>query len=466
ALKDAYLTVIGVSASGGAREDLNLMVRTVCQAQPERYLARGVQNAVERAFVSGVRRLQWQRLTVKRHGFAAVDGFLRRRRIQSFLADIRLDPALIDIGACVRRGESALTDPSRPTAAQASAAPAADAIEVDAEVQTAIDAGWVTTEEVQQRLQQAQTEAVQLLDSMRLIGRPYDQLLKHLVRHRGHVLGDGDDDRTPLLAGFTEKLVLLDQAVAAIEGKDAELRLLTLRLPPYDDLGELPTDANAISVEESFVDALRGPASELATREAEGRELALLLAALLSASPLRLKIRLLMANRQLDEATSEVESCYARDATPDTARQLAQALVGRRLEQLRLNASLEERSALHKRAEGLVMSVEQRWLATRPDAAEDGQNAADPEADPAAEEAVDDLSDYEKRNGSLFTTVNIRVGMRRSQVASAVIPDPDQQGRMVMAERDPESGRLVPQMARNRRRFVEQQPDGTWQTLT
>ncbi|MBT6149314.1 MAG: hypothetical protein HOH74_28005 [Gemmatimonadetes bacterium] len=32
ALKDAYLTVIGVSASGGAREDLNLMVRTVCQA--------------------------------------------------------------------------------------------------------------------------------------------------------------------------------------------------------------------------------------------------------------------------------------------------------------------------------------------------------------------------------------------------------------------------------------------------
>ncbi len=57
ALEDACQAVIGVGASGGARADLHAMVRSVCQAQPERYLARGVQNAVEHAFVSGVRQL-------------------------------------------------------------------------------------------------------------------------------------------------------------------------------------------------------------------------------------------------------------------------------------------------------------------------------------------------------------------------------------------------------------------------
>ncbi|MBT4612938.1 MAG: hypothetical protein HOC05_23020, partial [Gemmatimonadetes bacterium] len=109
ALEGEYHAVIGVTASGGARSDLNDMVRTACDSHPERYLARGVQNAVEQAFVSGVHKLKWRRLTVRRHGFAAVDGFLRRQRVRSFLADIRLDPGLIDIGACVLRGESALT---------------------------------------------------------------------------------------------------------------------------------------------------------------------------------------------------------------------------------------------------------------------------------------------------------------------------------------------------------------------
>ncbi len=132
ALENEYQTMIGVSASGGALADLDTMVRSVCQTQPERYLARGVQNAVEQAFISGVHKLKWRRLTVRRHGFAAVDGFLRRQRVRSFLADIRLDPALIDIAACVLRGEAALSTPdgtsdTRKTASATSPpAPAAD----------------------------------------------------------------------------------------------------------------------------------------------------------------------------------------------------------------------------------------------------------------------------------------------------------------------------------------------------
>ena len=144
-------------------------------------------------------------------------------------------------------------------------------VETDAaEVQSAVDAGWIPMEEVQRRLQRS--SQMQLMDAMILMGREYDQLLKHLIRHREHALEAGEGDRTPLLVGFTDRPALLDLAVAAIEGKDAELRLLTLRLPPYDELGDLPANAAALKVEEPFLTALRGSDPDLYEREPEARE--------------------------------------------------------------------------------------------------------------------------------------------------------------------------------------------------
>lgn len=121
----------------------------------------------------------------------------------------------------------------------------------------------------------------------------------------------------------------------------------------------------------------------------------------------------------------------------------------RRLERLSLNATSEERAAVRKRGNGLVVSVEQRWLAVQGDAgAEDGVDAAEPIP-------VDDLTDYEKSRDAIFATVSVRSGSLKQEVTSVLMPDPDQPSRMLMAQRDPDSGKLVPQLRHNRRRYVE-----------
>jgi hypothetical protein len=48
--------------------------------------------------------LHWDLVRVQRHGTASVQRFLRRARIRGFLNDIQLDPAQIDVYACVRDG--------------------------------------------------------------------------------------------------------------------------------------------------------------------------------------------------------------------------------------------------------------------------------------------------------------------------------------------------------------------------
>ncbi len=316
---------------------------------------------------------------------------------------------------------------------------------------------------VQRRLQQPSSG--DLRGALSQIGREFDALLKHLIRHREHVIGDGDDDRTSLLTGFVERAALLDSAIGAIEGKDPELQLLALRLPPYDEVGDLPADASAFSVEEPFVTTLRSaPQPDEPVHEAQ--QLAQLLLGLLTPTPLRLKVRLLMANQLLQQVTPEVENAYERDASLEEARKRAQSLVERRLGRLSLNASIEERAALRKRGIGLVMSIEQRWLATQGDLAPDDGAESTESAEAVESVALDDLSDYEKSHDATFVTVSVRSGSHRQEVASVVMPDPDQPSRMLMAQRDSDSGKLVPQLRRNRRRYVEQQADGSWKALT
>jgi hypothetical protein len=62
--------------------------------------------------------------------------------------------------------------------------------------------------------------------------------------------------------------------------------------------------------------------------------------------------------------------------------------------------------------------------------------------------------------------VAVRVDGRPQTISGVVMPDPDDSKRMVLAERDPESGELVAQKRKRRLRYVNQLPDGSWQALT
>ena len=147
-------------------------------------------------------------------------------------------------------------------------------------------------------------------------------------------------------------------------------------------------------------------------------------------------------------------------------------MLRQKLEPVFVDASTEEEEAVRKRSQALLMSMEQKLVAEvdaeadevmdtlrRAGATSDSAGATDP-----AEE--EELTEIEKSRGALLTQVAVRVDGRPQTISGVVMPDPDDSKRMVLAERDPESGELVAQKRKRRLRYVNQLPDGSWQALT
>lgn len=111
AIEAAFRDFTGQAPPAGMRALLRRMVDDVHAHHPETYLAHGVQNAVNEAFGRGVGSLAWDVVTVQRRGTHAVKRFLRRHRIRDLFDDIRLDPRLIDVFACVQHGVASARAP-------------------------------------------------------------------------------------------------------------------------------------------------------------------------------------------------------------------------------------------------------------------------------------------------------------------------------------------------------------------
>ena len=121
AIEAAYQGCTGHSPSEAYGEPLRRAVSTANSEFPDTFLARGVQNGVQSAFVKAVRLLAWDVVRVQRYGVASVRRFLNRERIRGLLDEISMDPGLIDVTACVRHG---LSSARAPQAASGGAAPA------------------------------------------------------------------------------------------------------------------------------------------------------------------------------------------------------------------------------------------------------------------------------------------------------------------------------------------------------
>jgi len=579
AIEAAYRDFTGQTPSADVRANLAQMVEEVHSLEPESYLAPGVQNAVMQAFERGIYRLDWDVLMVKSRGPYALQCFLGRDRMRHFFDEIRLDPGLIDLSACVRHGVAcahpAGTDASRhrashpagrPTPAQAASpsppaqgdsldrgllatfvaaagrigldeelvrqrmldqdqhravllaaqlerAPAdlpiylADGLLSEAEadqysalrsVDDRLAASAISAAEAGQQRDalldanarralarkmelavSGPVDCLQVFDALKRIPPQYDELLRLLIRHREHVISsDSGGDRTPLLSELLGDTALLEQAGALMGRRDPELRLLSARLPPYNQVAPRKLEAiDDLQIEESFIDDLRRMGSaqygerlratdaDLRRRAADAiRSLILLLDYLVEPTPFRRKVCLLQVNRLLQELTPEIETVYGSIAELTEARRTAARLVRQRLDRAFGEASPEEESAARRRGQALLMTVEQKVAAQRPAAPEAPQADGEPGDDEA--QPVEELSQIEQTRGAQLVRVEVRTGGRRRMVPAAIMPDPEDSRRFVMASRDPGTGGLVAQERRGRRRYVDRKPDGTWRALT
>lgn len=570
-LEEEFKQLTGGPLPEDTRARLRQLIRELHARHPETYLAHGVQNAVRRAFETGIERLDWSRDAVERRGCRAIHRFLRRERVRDLLGDIQLSPKAVNASRCVRHAIDRLGArsgplPRRPppTAAEgATAAPpapvspaappeivepevlAAAAAGIDARVVTertreqeavclelteherthlseslsvyaadgAIDAqqaeqygallqvdarerdreidaaaaeserDLILTVEKRRELEAAVARAVettvgyvQVFESLKKISQTYDGLLKLLVEHKTLVTADDTADRTPLLGVLSESASLLDLAVGMMERADPEVRLLAVRLPPYSKLlppGQQRPIAN-VTVEAEFIDDLRTcSAEDLSARfrdpdpgararpAADILSLIHLIDQVIEPTPFRYKLRMLLANRVLQELQPRLQELYAEHARVD-ARSKAERVLRQRLERRFADASTEEEQAVKKRGQALLLGLEQKL-----DEAEQGGGDQVEEALAADDDGRDDgtgegLTEEERQRGVQLARVEVRVAGRLKKIPTKVMPDPDDEARHVMAQRDPETGVLAPQMRRGKKRYVERATDGTW----
>lgn len=309
---------------------------------------------------------------------------------------------------------------------------------------------------------------LQVFAALQRIDGRYDPALRFLARHGNAVNSDGDDGRVPELLPLVEALLedseTLRLLIEVMDRKDGEVRMIAARLPPYNHIVKRDQGCvERVAVDEGFIGELREkPSATLAAelhsgdRKTRARpaaamlSLAVLVNRLIKPTPFRKELRLLKVNLIIEEfyqATLDVEQ----------ARQRAQDFLRGRLRSLYPDLSREETAELQRRGDEIILRVEERVLGER--AAAKGQGGAEAAAQPEA----DGLSEEDRRKGVQIRRVSVRTAAGVRLVPYKVMPDPEDEERHIIVQRDPNSGEMVPIVRRGAKRHVERGRDGSWE---
>ena len=309
---------------------------------------------------------------------------------------------------------------------------------------------------------------VQVFEALGRIDERFDPGLRFLVRHGVAINEDADSGVAAGLGPVVEALMLdsaaLRPLIDLMDRKDAEVRMIAARLPPYSvivkrDQGRV----ERVALEGEFIDELRHTSATELTAQLHSSDrkqrarpaaamlsLTVLINRLIKPTPFRKELRMLKINLIIEEfyhATEDVEQ----------ARQRATDFMRGRLRSLYPDMSREETEELQRRGAELVQKVEDKVLAER--AARSKQQAG---GDGEEEDDEDTLSDEDRALGVQIQRVSVRIAGRVRQIRYRIMPDPKDADRFVIGRRDPDSGTMVPVLRRGAPRVVERGRDGSW----
>ena len=341
----------------------------------------------------------------------------------------------------------------------------------------------ILTGQVRDRLEKQVKGAVdhavvytQVFQALRRIDERYDPALRFLVRHKADVNAENSPDGDPpdlreLALALVDEMEALHLLIDLMDRKDAEVRMIAARLPPYSLIVRREQERiENLVVEESFVDDLRGLQDEELTerlhsddRKARSRVAADMLCAtalinrLIKPTPFRKEVRLLKLNLIVEEFFRGTENM-------EDARAQAQEFLRTRLRSLYPDISEEESAEIKRRGDEIIEAAEQRVLQERREKGEAAAAAAgggEPEA--TSGEGASTLSEEEVNLGVQIHRVSMRVAGRARQVPLKVMADPDDMSRFYVVQRDPDTGETVPLLRRGAKRYVQRGRDGTWE---
>ncbi len=334
--------------------------------------------------------------------------------------------------------------------------------------------GGSARDKLERKIREAVADSVryiQVFESMQKIDPKYHDAIGFLIQYKNLVIAaDGADvDLSPAIKALMEDVDLIDLMVDVMERKDQELRMLSVRLHPYSAIMSrgLERISNMI-IEESFVEDLasldtdgiseRLNSSDQLTRvrpAADMRCLISLVDHVTKKTRFRKELRLLRISKQIEEF-------YSSTSDVKEARHQAENFLNRRLRRMFPDMSSDEAADLKHRSTEMMDQIEQRVLDDRQAAVKEKEDKAPATAAASSAGGGNDemeLSEEEIQIGR----VEMRVAGSTRRIPQKLMPDPDDPSVMVICQRDPDTGELVPAKRRGSKRVVERGRDDSWQ---
>ncbi len=311
----------------------------------------------------------------------------------------------------------------------------------------------------------------QVFEALKRIDPRYDLALGFLIRHKELV--NAPDGGQIVWREMLDELIgeydTMHRIIEMMDRRDAEVRMIAVRLPPYSYIVRRGQDrVEKLLVEENFIAELRefSKAQVMARLNAPEREERVRLAAAMlsliglvtsvfKATPFRKQMRMLRINLIVDEFFRSTEDV-------DEAREKAQTFLRSRLEKLYPDITAEETAEIQERSEEIIAASEKKVTAER-----EAARKAKAAVEKAEAGTVDSrLTAEEREMGVQFGRVIIHTGAGDRMVPYKIMPDPEKEGQFVLAKQDKELNRLVPMMRGGKKRYVEKNKQGVWEVST
>lgn len=319
---------------------------------------------------------------------------------------------------------------------------------------------------------------LQVFEAMQKIGKDSDDAVRFLIEHKEGIVAEAPGSRQAAAAMqvLADDEPLLQQVLKIVDRSDHEIRMMSVRLPPYNYIMSRGMERiGNMTIETEFVDDLRSlrpdDISERLSSEdqrvrvrpaADMRCLLSLVDHATKRTPFRKEIRLLRLSQSIEEF-------YRNTSDISEARRQAESFLKRRLRKIFPDMPTEEAVEIRQRSAEIIEAIEQRILEERRAAVEAHRAEAEAvvgrqsQADAGAEDGGEmELTDEERALGVQIGRVEIRVAGSYRRVPYKLMPDPDDPSRHVIAKRDEETGEVKPQLRRGSKRYVVKDRDGVW----
>jgi hypothetical protein len=328
------------------------------------------------------------------------------------------------------------------------------------------------------RVKEAVDHAVrylQVYEAMQKIGKQNDEALAFLIGNKDTIVADKPDPiaLAEIIGELSADEQLLEGIMAIVDRSDQEIRMMSVRLPPYNYIMSRGLEKiGNMTIEGTFLEELRrldseeiserlhsADAAERVQPAADMRCLISLVDHVTKRTRFRKEIRMLRLGQSIEEF-------YRSTSDLNEARHQAENFMKRRLRRLFPDMPTEEAVELRQQSAEIISAIEQKILQERQAEIEEQRRrtagATTQSRGAADDDDENDLTDEEMARGIQIGRVEMRVAGRYRRVPHRIMPDPDDPGRFVIAARDDGTGELEPAIRRGSKRYVAKDRDGTW----